>query len=96
MSAVALKGLLVCANRDEAAVVLRHLHRHIELTNAEAGCLQFDVEPTNDPFVWEVSERFVDQEAFDAHQARVLASEWGRATSHITRDYVVQVVADDS
>ncbi|MGO1399204.1 MAG: putative quinol monooxygenase [Brachybacterium sp.] len=96
MSPVALKGHLVCANSDEAAVVLHHLHRHIELTNAEAGCLRFDVVPTNDPFVWEVSERFVDQEAFDAHQARVRASEWGRATSHITRDYVMEAVTDDS
>lgn len=90
MSPVGLKGLLVCANSDEAAVVLHHLPRHIELTNAEAGCLRFDVESTNDPLVWDVSERFVNQEAFDAHQARVRASEWGRATSGIARDYVVE------
>lgn len=96
MSPVALKGRLVCADSDEAALVLQHLPRHIELTHAEAGCLRFDVEPTDDPLVWEVSERFVDQDAFDAHQARVRASEWGRGTSHIARDYVIEVVADDS
>lgn len=96
MSPVALTGRLICANSDEAAVVLHHLHRHIELTKAEVGCLRFAVEQTNNPLVWEVSERFVDQEAFDAHQARVRASEWGRATSGITREYVIETATGHS
>lgn len=87
MNHITLTGRLVCASSDEAAIVRRHLRRHVELTRAEAGCLRFDVDPTDDPFVWEVSERFVDQPAFDAHQARVRASEWGRVTAHIARDY---------
>jgi hypothetical protein len=37
----------------------------------------------------------VDQAAFDSHQARVQASEWGRATAGIERDYVVASVASD-
>lgn len=94
-SAIGLTGRLVCGNADEAAVVRRHLDRHVELTRAEGGCLHFDVEPTDDPLVWIVAERFVDRAAFDAHQVRARASEWGRATSGIKRDYVIDAIADD-
>lgn len=89
---IRLIGRLVCADSDEMAIVLRHLDRHIELTRAESGCLHFSVEQTGDPLVWAVLERFEDQAAFDSHQARVRASEWGQMTSGIKRDYVV--VAD--
>ncbi|MBB3036057.1 putative quinol monooxygenase [Hoyosella altamirensis] len=94
MSAVKLTGRLVCVDDAEAETVLRHLPRHMELTRAEAGCLHFDVEPTGDPRVWSVSERFVDQAAFDAHQARVRTSEWGQATSGIAREYVIETHRD--
>jgi quinol monooxygenase YgiN len=92
MSNVALTGRLVCANDEEEAAVLRHLPRHVELTRAEEGCLAFDVQPTSDRLVWTVSERFADQAAFEAHQARVRASEWGQATAGIVRDYVISTV----
>lgn len=95
MSAIELSGRLTCANGDEADIVRQHLPQHIELTRAEPGCLRFDVEPTANPLIWTVRERFVDQAAFDAHQSRVRASDWGRVTSGIARDYVVEVVADD-
>jgi quinol monooxygenase YgiN len=89
VTAVELTGRLTCRDRDEAAIVLRHLPTHILLSRAEAGCVRFDVERTDDPLVWNVSERFADREAFDAHQARVRASDWGRATSMIAREYTV-------
>lgn len=89
MSTVALMGRLSCANGREAATVARHLPRHVELSRAETGCLHFDVEPTTDPLVWTVSESFVDQAAFDAHQARARTSEWGMATAGIRRDYTI-------
>jgi quinol monooxygenase YgiN len=95
MSAVVFTGRLLCANEDEACVVRRHLDRHLELTRAEAGCLSFHVEPTRDPLVWSVSERFADQRSFDAHQERVRASEWGRVTAGITREYVITVAGHD-
>ncbi|MGO1228858.1 putative quinol monooxygenase [Brachybacterium sp. AOP42-C2-15] len=95
MSFIRLTGRLLCADRHEAAVVHRCLRQHVDLTRAEAGCLRFEVEPTDDPLVWTVSELFVDQAAFDSHQARVRASEWGRATSGIARDYVIEAVTDD-
>nr|WP_277350823.1 antibiotic biosynthesis monooxygenase [Rhodococcus sp. HNM0569] len=83
---------MICANGDDAAVVRQQLNRHVELTRAEEGCLHFDVEPTQDPLVWTVSERFVDQAAFDAHQKRVRSSEWGQATADIQRDYMIITV----
>lgn len=89
MTSVELTGRLLCADRDEAETVARHLPRHIELTRAEPGCLRFDVVQTEDPLIWTVAERFADEAAFEAHQARVRASEWGRVTAGITRDYAI-------
>ncbi|MGY5766306.1 putative quinol monooxygenase [Brachybacterium sp. DNPG3] len=86
---ITLDGRLICATEDEAAVVRAQLPRHVELTRSEAGCLRFTVEPTEDPLVWTVSERFADRAAFDAHQARVRASEWGSVTAGIARDYTI-------
>lgn len=94
--AVELTGRLLCADPDEAAAVRRHLPEHVALTRAEPGCLRFEVEPTEDPLVWTVSELFVDRAAFDAHQARVRSSPWSEATSGIARDYVVETVGEDA
>ncbi|NLE78632.1 MAG: antibiotic biosynthesis monooxygenase [Rhodococcus sp.] len=89
MSVIELTGWLVCADGEEVEIVERYLPRHIELTREEAGCLHFEVVQTEDPLVWSVAERFADQSAFDAHQKRVKASDWGRATAGIERDYVI-------
>lgn len=89
MDPVELRGSLVCANRDEAATVAHHLARHLELTRAEPGCLSFEVHATDDPLVWSVAETLEDRAAFDAHQERVRASEWGRVTASIERNYIV-------
>lgn len=89
MNNIELTGQLICAGEDQLAVVAAHLPRHIELTRAEPGCLSFEVEQTDDPFVWEVSERFEDSGSFERHQMRVKASEWGRATEGMKRNYSV-------
>ncbi|WP_425309961.1 antibiotic biosynthesis monooxygenase [Ammonicoccus fulvus] len=86
---VQLSGFLRCATDDEVAIVAEHLPRHIELTRAELGCLSFEVIQTEDPRVWSVEEWFTGSDAFRAHQARVIASEWGRATQGIERDYAI-------
>lgn len=86
---VRLIGRLICANGEQAAKVRQHLPDHLRLTRAEPGCLSFDVVPTNDPLIWEVNETFTDRAAFDTHQARVRASDWGTQTIGITRDYEV-------
>jgi quinol monooxygenase YgiN len=68
------------------------LPAHISLTRAEPGCLSFDVSPcpeVNGRFL--VSEAFVDQQAFDAHQARSGASDWANVSDGIPRDYSISV-----
>ena len=84
-----LTGTLRCAIDAEVQAVLDHLSRHIELTVAEPGCPAFEVNRTKDPRVWSVAEPFAGAEAFRAHQERVAASEWGRATRGIERVYTV-------
>lgn len=89
MGHVELTGRLICANIQEAEVVQHHLPQQVQLTRAEPGCLLFSVQPTEDPLVWTVAEKFADEAAFEAHHARVRASDWGRATAAIGRDYVI-------
>ncbi|AIY00186.1 hypothetical protein ART_0587 [Arthrobacter sp. PAMC 25486] len=89
MDKTVLTGELLCDGPEQLAAVVEHLPRHIELTRAEPGCLSFEVAQTDDPFVWDVSERFQDAVAFELHQARVAASEWGCATAGIKRNYSV-------
>lgn len=92
MTRIRLSGRLICARADECAIIERYLPQHIALTRAEPGCLRFDVTRSDDPRVWLVEELFVDQAAFDVHQARVKASEWGEKTAGIRRDYEITAV----
>lgn len=98
MGEVTLSGELICADEAQLEAVRGHLPRHIELTRAEDGCLEFDVEQTDDPMVWTVCERFADEAAFRRHQRRVDDSEWGSAAAGIKRRYDVQGLprADDA
>ncbi|MCD1267279.1 antibiotic biosynthesis monooxygenase [Microbacterium sp. MEC084] len=93
MVEVRLTGELRCADADEARLVAEHLPAHVALTRAEPGCLSFEVTPTADPLVWAVAERFADERAFNAHQARAATSEWGRRTAGIERRYSVEGLA---
>ena len=86
---VQLTGVLVCANQTQSALVARLLPEHIRLTRAEAGCISFEVQQSADPLVWDVAEVFSDRAAFEAHQARAAASEWGQATRGIERRYAI-------
>ena len=88
-SQVHLHGHLICTTPDELATVETYLPEHIRLTRAEPGCLSFEVTQTDDPMVWRVAEGFTDRAAFEAHQRRVKASDWGRATAGIRRAYEV-------
>jgi len=84
---VTLSGHLDVPDED-IATVDAHLPTHIRLSRAEDGCVSFDVyvDPTN-PNRYVVAEEFATQSAFDAHQTRVKASEWGQATAHLRRQY---------
>ncbi len=90
MSNVFLSGHLICGDQDQATVVAEFLPLHIELTRAEQGCLSFEVNLTENPWVWQVDEQFQDAASFRAHQQRVAESEWGRATENINRQYEIK------
>lgn len=83
-----LTGQLICTNVQDAQIVGTHLPEHIRLSQAEPGCLSFDVLRVS-PLVWQVDESFVDQAAFDAHQIRTKSSEWFRATASVQRQFRV-------
>lgn len=64
------------------------LEDHITKTRAEPGCLSFSVtQDSATPGRFIVAEVFVDQAAFDAHQARVKSSDWGVFTKGFLRIY---------
>lgn len=89
MPTVTLSGYIEVPDADLEAV-LEHLPRHIELTLKEPGCLSFQVVrcPMN-ANRFNVKEEFEDQEAFEAHQARVKNSEWGAISRNVARCYTV-------
>lgn len=89
MNNIILTGQLICQSGDETAVVTEFLPRHLDLTLAESGCISFEVEQSDNPWVWDVTESFQDARSFELHHARVKASEWGRATADIKRSYSV-------
>ena len=86
---VKLSGYLDVSNSD-IPLVEKHLPTHIILSRAEDGCISFDVyvDPEK-PGRYLVEEEFTTQAAFDAHQARVKQSDWGRATAHLQRKYKI-------
>jgi quinol monooxygenase YgiN len=90
MTDVTLTGKLICANEAEANRVRAALPAHILATRAEAGCISFEVTPTDDPLVWHVDERFDSPTAFDIHQARASTSPWADETKGIERAYTIQ------
>jgi quinol monooxygenase YgiN len=74
---------------DRIAAVSQALPDHITLTRAELGCLAFDVIPGPDGR-FQVSEVFVDQAAFEAHQARAGNSTWADVTAGLSRHYSIR------
>lgn len=86
---VSLRGYIVVPV-DEVAAVKAALDTHIALTRAEPGNLAFEVfQRADDECVFDVYEAFVDEEAFEAHQARAGASVWASVTANVERHYTV-------
>ncbi|MGY8852110.1 MAG: putative quinol monooxygenase [Pseudomonadales bacterium] len=74
-------------------LIKRHLPDHIQNTRREPGCLVFEVhQSAEDAGVFRVVERFKNQAAFDAHQARVKDSLWGQVTQNAERVYDVETI----
>ncbi|CUH82179.1 autoinducer-2 (AI-2) modifying protein LsrG [Tritonibacter multivorans] len=86
---VTLEGYIDVPEPRRSAI--KHaLPDHIQHSRAEPGCLRFDVtEDTDVPGRFHVSETFTDAAAFEAHQARIKASDWGRISAGIERHYRV-------
>lgn len=73
------------ANRRAAA--LAELPNHIQLTQAEPGCLLFNVSVGDEQL--RVDEVFADQAAFEAHQSRIIGTKWAAVTIGLRREYKV-------
>ena len=74
--------------------VLTALESHIEKTRAEAGCIKFNVTPCSEvEYRLLVSELFVDQTSFDAHQTRAGNSDWAKISAGIPRHYEITEVS---
>lgn len=86
---VILSGYVDVPDGD-LSIVEANLPKHITLSLAEDGCVSFNVciDP-QDPNRYLVNEEFANQAAFDTHQTRVKASEWGQATAHLHREYTI-------
>lgn len=84
---IGLTGKLICSGTDELMLALSLLPDHVKLSRAERGCLRFDIWLTDDPMVWQLSELFVDEDAFAAHQTRTQGSEWGQKSTSLKRDF---------
>lgn len=86
---IVLTGYVDVPDAD-IATIKAHLPTHVRLSRAEDGCISFNVnvDPEN-PNRYLVDEEFATQASFDAHQARVKASEWGKVTAHLVRKYEI-------
>lgn len=89
MSKVILQGHILVPDNDLESVT-QALVVHKELTLEEPGCIVFRVsQSTLQPNRFEVYEEFINREAFETHQQRVKASDWGKITKNVTRHYQV-------
>ncbi len=87
MPNVILRGFILVPDTDLHAV-RRELPLHLAQTRAEPGCRVFDVTPhPHDPNRFDVYEEFASEAAYEAHQARMKGSRWGRVTARVDRHY---------
>ncbi|NOH98717.1 antibiotic biosynthesis monooxygenase [Vibrio sp. 99-70-13A1] len=89
MSKVVLRGFIVVPEAD-LTKVKAELVNHIALTQEEEGCLTFNVlQSADNPYHFSVYEEFTDKKSFEAHQARVKQSHWGKVTTNVERHYKI-------
>lgn len=84
---IRLSGTLTC-NASELETVRSALPEQIRLSRAEPGCLEFEIRESA-PGVFNLSEEFMDQAAFEAHLTRTRASTWWQLTAHMPRNFKV-------
>lgn len=89
MATLVVEGFILVPDEDLEAV-RQEFPVHVELTRAEPGCRVFHVAPhEGQPNRFDVYEEFASREAFEAHQARVERSRWGKVSSRAERRYQV-------
>lgn len=89
MVKVTLSGYIEVPKEDLDAVLFE-LPNHIALTHQETGCITFTVtQDLEKPCRFDVYEEFIDKAAFEKHQARVKASDWGKVTQNVERFYTI-------
>lgn len=89
LAKIILQGYIVVPDSD-LEIVKRELVTHKNLTLQEAGCLTFTVTPDeSNRNKFSVYEEFINQTAFDNHQARVKSSKWGDVTKSVKRNYKI-------
>ncbi|MBF4338335.1 putative quinol monooxygenase [Vibrio anguillarum] len=89
MSKVTLKGFILVPESD-LELVKNELVNHKRLTLEEIGCITFSVtENSENPLRFDVYEEFTDKAAFEHHQKRVKASNWGKVTVNVERHYEI-------
>jgi quinol monooxygenase YgiN len=92
LAKVILQGFILVPDSD-IEIVKSELAIHKKLTLKEPGCLTFTVTPDEiNPLKFSVYEEFLDQTAFDNHQARVKSSKWGDVTKNVERHYQISTV----
>ncbi len=91
MSKVVLKGYIQVSDSDLAAV-LAELDRHIVATRSELGNICFEItQDTTNPTRFNVYEEFINKQAFEKHQARIIGSDWERVTRSAERHYQISI-----
>ncbi|MFL2825347.1 MAG: putative quinol monooxygenase [Alphaproteobacteria bacterium] len=71
---------------EELETIKNKLNEHIEHTLNEDGCLEFDVtQDDSDECIFHVFEKFLDNDAFNLHQARTKISDWGAVSKNVER-----------
>lgn len=92
MPKLKLNGQMVCETLQQREAILTHLQKHVELTRAEPGCIEFSVEETRNPMVFQVDEMFASEADYQAHRARTESTQWAEATKGIKRQYNISLV----
>ncbi len=73
---------------EELETIKNKLNEHIGNTLNEDGCLQFDATQDDcDECIFHVFEKFLDNDAFNFHQARTKISDWGAVSKNVERFY---------
>ena len=89
MPKVILQGYIMVPDTD-LETVYEELETHTQLTNAEEGCLVFEIlQDQSNPNRFDVYEEFADEQSFLQHQERARESKWGAATLNVQRHYQI-------